>query len=188
MEVYILRHGQTAWSVSGQHTGHTDIPLTDEGRRQAEALGKRLQGIHFDHVWTSPSQRAQKTAEVAGLKATVDPDLAEWDYGAYEGLTTPQIQEKIPRWTLFTEGASQGESVAQMTARATRVVARLRATGGRIALVSSGHISRAIAACWLGFTAAEGRCLLLSTASLSILGYEHQTPVLVAWNDTSHCY
>jgi probable phosphoglycerate mutase len=188
--LYLGRHGETEWSLSGQHTGRTDLPLTENGERQAQALGERLGGVAFAAVLTSPSQRAVRTAMLAGFgaAAAVDPDLAEWDYGAYEGRRTAEILKERPDWQLFRDGAPGGESPDEIGARADRLVARIRAAHGNVLVVSSAHISRVLAARWLGLPASGGRYLVLSTASLSILGYEHNLaePVIRLWNDTSH--
>jgi probable phosphoglycerate mutase len=186
--VYLARHGETAWSLSGQHTGRTDLPLTERGERQAHALGERLRGAHFAKVLTSPSQRARRTAELAGFgsQAEIDPDLAEWDYGQYEGRRTADILAENPGWFLFRDGCPGGETPDQVAARADRVVQRVRAVHGNVAIFSSGHISRVFAARWLGLEAAAGRYLLLDTSSLSILGYEHNLaePAIRLWNET----
>jgi broad specificity phosphatase PhoE len=187
---YLGRHGETAWSLSGQHTGRTDLPLTETGEHQAQALGRRLRGLGFAKVMTSPSQRAVRTCELAGFGAgaEIDPDLAEWDYGAYEGRRTADILAEHPDWQLFRDGAPGGETPEQIGVRADRVVARIRAVGANVLAVSSAHISRVLAARWLGLPASGGRYLVLGTASLSILGYEHNRsePVIRLWNDTSH--
>jgi len=186
--VYLARHGETAWSLSGQHTGRTDLPLTEHGERQARALGERLRGLHFVKVLTSPSQRARRTAELAGFGglAETDPDLAEWDYGQYEGRRTADILAERPGWFLFRDGCPGGESPEQVAARADRVVQRIRAVHGDVAIFSSAHISRVLAVRWLGLEAAAGRYLLLGTSSLSILGYEHNLtePAIRLWNET----
>lgn len=188
--LYLGRHGETAWSLSGQHTGRTDLPLTENGERQARALAARLHGVVFAKVLTSPSQRAVRTCELAGFGAAaeIDPDLAEWDYGDYEGRRTAEILTERPDWQLFRDGAPGGELPEQIGARADRAVARIRAAHGNVLIVSSAHISRVLAARWLGLPASGGRYLVLSTASLSILGYEHNLaePVIRLWNDTSH--
>ena len=185
--VYLARHGETAWSLSGQHTGRTDLPLTDRGERQARALGERLRGAHFVKVLTSPSQRARRTAELAGFSsaAEIDPDLAEWDYGQYEGRRTADILAERPGWFLFRDGAPGGETPDQVAARADRVVQRIRAVQGDIAVFSSAHILRVLAVRWLGLEAAAGRYFLLGTSSLSILGYEHNLaePAVRLWNE-----
>jgi probable phosphoglycerate mutase len=188
--IYLARHGETAWTLSGQHTGLTDLPLTEHGEENAKRLGERLKGLTFAKVFTSPLQRARKTCELAGFGtiAEVDPDLLEWNYGEYEGLTSAQIHAKCPSWKLFRDGCPGGETVAQIGMRADRVVARVRSIQGNVLLFSSGHISRVLAARWLGMDASAGRYFLLSTAALSQLGYEHDLsePVIRLWNDTSH--
>jgi probable phosphoglycerate mutase len=186
--VYLARHGETAWSLSGQHTGRTDLPLTERGEQQARALGQRLHGASFVKVFTSPSQRARRTAELAGFGglAEVDPDLAEWDYGQYEGRRTADILAERPGWFLFRHGAPGGETPDQVGARADRVIQRVRAIGGNVLIFSSAHILRVLAARWLGLEAAGGRYFVLGTSSLSILGYEHNLaePVIRLWNET----
>jgi probable phosphoglycerate mutase len=186
--VYLARHGETAWSVSGQHTGLTDLPLTQRGERDARQLGKRLKGLAFAKVFTSPLQRAARTCELAGFRAVaeVDRDLLEWDYGRYEGRRTDEIRAERPDWQLFRDGCPGGESPAQVGARADRVVNRLRAIRGGVLLFSSGHILRMLAARWLGLEAETGGHFLLSTASLSVLGYEHDLsqPAVRLWNET----
>jgi probable phosphoglycerate mutase len=188
--VFLARHGETAWSLTGQHTGRTDLPLTERGERNARALGKRLMGLKFAKVFTSPLLRARRTCELAGFgpAATVDPDLAEWDYGEYEGRRTPEIRAERPGWQLFLDGCPGGESPGQVGARADRVSSRLQAILGDVLLFSSGHFLRVLAARWLGLEPAGGRYFLLSTASLSALGYEHDLsqPVICLWDDTRH--
>ena len=188
--VYLARHGETAWSLSGQHTGLTDLPLTDHGQRNALQLGERLKGLSFAKVFTSPLQRASVTCKLAGFGdvAEVDPDLLEWNYGQYEGLTTKQILVQRPGWQLFRDGVPGGESPEQVAARADRVVNRVRAVGGDVLLFSSGHFLRELAARWLGLTPLDGKCFLLRTASLSALSYEHDLsePVIQFWDDTHH--
>lgn len=188
--VYLARHGETAWSLSGQHTGRTDLPLTERGELQARALGERLHGSVFAKVLTSPSQRAMRTCALAGFGAgaEIDPDLAEWDYGAYEGRRTAEIMSERPDWKLFRDGAPGGESPEQIGARADRVIARIRAVRGNVLVVSSAHISRVVAARWLGLPPSGGHYFWLGTASLSTLGYEHDLtePSIRLWNDTSH--
>jgi broad specificity phosphatase PhoE len=188
--LYLGRHGETAWSLSGQHTGRTDLPLTENGEREAVALGGRLRGLVFAKVLTSPSRRAVRTCELAGFGGVSanDADLAEWDYGEYEGRLTAEILAERPDWQLFRDGAPGGESPEQVGVRADRVIARIRSIDANVLVFSSGHISRVLAARWLGLSAAGGRYCLLSTASLSILGYEHSltAPVIRLWNDTSH--
>jgi probable phosphoglycerate mutase len=188
--IYLARHGETAWTVSGQHTGLTDIPLTERGERNARRLGERLKGLAFAHVFTSPLQRARRTCELAGFgrAAQVDPDMVEWNYGAYEGLRTADIRKERPGWQLFRDGCPGGESVADVGIRADRVLARLRALEGDVLLFSSGHFLRVFGARWCGLDASAGRCLLLNTAALSVVGYEHDRsdPVIRLWNDCRH--
>ena len=192
--VYLARHGETAWSLSGQHTGLTDLPLTERGERNARALGERLRGLMFAKVFTSPLQRATRTCELAGFEpvAEVDRDLIEWNYGQYEGRRTAEILAERPDWQLFRDGCPGGETPAQVGARADRVISRLRALAspaaltGDVLLFSSGHFLRVLAARWLVLEPAIGKCFFLSTASLSALGYEHDWPVIRLWNDTQH--
>ena len=187
---YLARHGETAWTLSGQHTGRTDLPLTENGENQARALGRRLRGMVFAQILTSPSQRAVRTCEIAGFgtNAVIDPDFVEWDYGEYEGRRTAEILRERPDWQLFRDGCPGGESPEEIGARADRAVARIRSVKGNVLVVSSAHISRVLAARWLGLPAAGGRYWWLGTASLSILAYEHNLdePVIRLWNDTSH--
>ena len=189
--VYLARHGETAWSLSGQHTGVTDLPLTDRGERNAVRLGERLKGLAFAKVFTSPLQRAKRTCELAGFGslAETDRELLEWNYGDYEGRTTKDIQRERPAWQLFRDGCPGGESPDQVGARADRVVEHARAVKGDVLLFSSGHFLRVLAARWLGLEAAAGRYFLLSTGSLGMLAYEHHglsEPVIRLWNDMSH--
>lgn len=188
--IYLARHGETAWTVSGQHTGLTDIPLTERGERNAQRLGERLRGLTFPHVFTSPLQRARRTCELSGFGSAVqsDPDLVEWNYGEYEGRRTADIRKERPDWQLFRDGCPGGESLAAIGARADRVIARLRALGSDVLLFSSGHFLRVLAARWCGLEATDGRLFYLGTATLSILGYEHglTDPVLRLWNDSRH--
>jgi broad specificity phosphatase PhoE len=187
--VYLARHGETAWSLTGQHTGRTDLPLTEHGERQARALGERLRAPSFVKVLSSPSRRAVRTAELAGFGdvAEIDPDLAEWDYGQYEGHRTAEILAGRPDWQLFRDGCPGGESPDQVGARADRVIQRVRAVQGNVAIFSSAHFLRVLAARWLRLDVAGGRYFLLSTASISELGYEHNRaePVIRIWNETS---
>jgi probable phosphoglycerate mutase len=189
-EVYLARHGETAWTISHQHTGRTDIPLTERGERNAVSLGQRLRGFQFDRVLVSPMQRAKRTCELAGFgtQAQADPELMEWDYGQYEGRTSAEILKEHPDWFLFRDGCPGGESVAAVGARADHVIARLRASEGRTILFGHSHFFRVLAARWLGLPPSEGRLLLLSTASLSILGYEHnrEESAIRLWNDDRH--
>jgi broad specificity phosphatase PhoE len=188
--VYLARHGETAWSLSGRHTGLTDIPLTERGERDARRLGERLAGMKFAKVLTSPLQRAAQTCELAGFGAgaEVDRDLMEWNYGEYEGRRTSEIRVERPNWQLFCDGCPGGESPHQVGARADRVVGRVRAVGGDVLVFSSGHFLRVFAARWLGLEAVAGRFFLLGTASLSALGYEHglAEPVIRLWDDMRH--
>jgi len=188
--IYLARHGETAWSLSGQHTGRTDLPLTEGGERNARALGVRLRGLVFAKVFTSPLQRAAHTCDLAGFgnAAERDPDLMEWDYGEYEGRRTAEIHVERPDWQLFRDGCPGGESPAEIGARADRVVRQVRAVAGDVILFSSGHFLRVLAARWLGLESAGGRYLLLGTAALCILGYEHNLsePAIRLWNDTHH--
>jgi broad specificity phosphatase PhoE len=188
--VYLARHGETAWSLSGQHTGLTDLPLTERGERNARQLGERLRGLSFARVFTSPLQRAGRTCELAGFgpAAEVDRDLVEWNYGQYEGRTSAEIHAGRPDWQLFRDGCPGGETPDQVGVRADRVVGRVRGVRGDVLLFSSGHFLRVLAARWLGLEPGAGRFLFLSTASLSALGYEHDRsdPVIRLWNDTHH--
>ena len=188
--IYLARHGETAWSLSGQHTGRTDLPLTEGGERNARALGVRLRGLVFAKTFMSPSQRAVRTCELAGFGdgAALDPDLMEWDYGHYEGRRTAEILVERPDWQLFRDGCPGGETTAEIGARADRVVSRVRAVHGDVLLFSSGHILRVLAARWLGLEPAGGRYFVLGTAALCILGYEHNLsePAIRLWNDTHH--
>jgi broad specificity phosphatase PhoE len=188
--LYLARHGETAWSLTGQHTGLTDLPLTERGERNARQLGERLRGLSFAKVWSSPLQRARRTCELAGFGtvADIDGDLVEWNYGKYEGRRTADIRAERPDWQLFRDGGPGGESPAQVGARADRVVSRVRAVSGNVLLFSSGHFLRTLAARWLGLDPAAGRAFLLGTAALSALGYEHNLsdPVIRLWNDTRH--
>jgi len=188
--VYLARHGETAWSLSGQHTGLTDLPLTERGERNARKLGEPLRMRRFARVFTSPSQRASRTCELAGFgdKADIDHDLVEWNYGEYEGLRTAEIHAKRPGWQLFRDGCPGGESPAEVGARADRVINRVRAVEGDVLIFSSGHILRVLVARWLGMEPQGGKYFLLSTASLSALSYEHDLsqPVIQLWNDLHH--
>jgi broad specificity phosphatase PhoE len=189
--IYLARHGETAWSLSGQHTGLTDLPLTERGERNARQLGERLKGLTVARVFTSPLRRAVRTCELAGFGAVaeVDRDLLEWNYGEYEGRRTAEILAERPGWQLFRDGCPGGESPDQIGAWADRVVSRLRAIHGNVLLFSSGHFLRVLTARWLGLEPGDGRYFLLSTASLGILAYEHNNlsePVIRLWNDIRH--
>jgi probable phosphoglycerate mutase len=187
----LARHGETAWSLTGQHTGLTDLPLTENGERIALRLGERLDGLNPDKVFTSPLQRARRTCEIAGFGkvAEVDPDLVEWNYGEYEGRRTADIRLERPGWQLFRDGCPGGESPSDLSVRADRVVMRVRAIAGNVLLFSSGHFIRVLAARWIGAEpTVHAAAFMLSTASLSALGYEHDLsrPVIRLWNDTNH--
>jgi probable phosphoglycerate mutase len=189
-QVFLARHGETAWTVSGQHTGLSDIPLTERGERNARRLGERLKGLSFARVFSSPLQRARRTGELAGFgdRIELDPDLVEWNYGRYDGKTTAEILKENPKWQLFLDGCPDGESVAQIGARADRVVARLRAVDGDVLVFSSGHFLRVLAARWCGVDPPAGRYFYLGTATLSAVGYDHNRnePVIRLWNDARH--
>jgi broad specificity phosphatase PhoE len=188
--VYLARHGETAWTLSGQYTGLTNLPLTERGERNARRLAERLRGVTFAKVWTSPLQRAAWTCELAGFGAVaeIDRDLVEWNYGEYEGRLTTDIHRECPNWQLFRDGCPRGESPHEVGARADRAIKRVRAVTGDVLLFSSGHFLRVFAARWLGLDAAMGRYFVLSTASVSALGYNHDLsqPVIRLWNDTRH--
>jgi probable phosphoglycerate mutase len=188
--VYLARHGETAWTISGQHTGLTDLPLTERGERNARQLGERLRGVTFAKVFTSPLQRAVRTCDLAGFGAAaeIDRDLLEWNYGQYEGRLTADVHKERPDWQLFRDGCPGGESPNEVGTRADRVVQRVRAVNGNVLLFSSGQFLRVLAARWLGLDVAIGRFFMLSTASLSALGYEHNLsqPVIRLWDDNRH--
>jgi broad specificity phosphatase PhoE len=184
-ELWLIRHGETEWSASGRHTSATDLPLTAEGERKAVAVGRMLAGKTFALVLASPLQRALETCRLAGFIPTVTPDLREWGYGAYEGLTTAEIQVQNPGSTIWTGTPPGGESAEEVAARADCVIATAIAAGGDVALFGHGHMLRVLAARWLGLEPADGRLLALSTGSVSILGYEHQTRVVQGWNRTA---
>jgi probable phosphoglycerate mutase len=193
--VCLARHGETAWSLSGQHTGLTDLPLTERGESDARSLAARLrgmesEGIAFPKVLSSPLQRAARTCDLAGFgsRSDIDPDLLEWNYGDYEGLRTAEIRAQRPDWRLFRHGCPGGESPDQIGARADRVVARVRSIGQNVLLFSSGHFLRVLAARWLGLGAGAGALFVLETASVSILGYEHglSEPAIRLWNEVGH--
>jgi broad specificity phosphatase PhoE len=188
MEVVLARHGETEWSLSGRHTGRTDIPLTEAGKRQAGLLRPRLEGQRFAAVYTSPLARAYETCRLAGLDdgAQVRDELLEWDYGEYEGITTQEIRARRPDWQLWRDGCPGGEDARQVGIRADRLIGELRGLGGDAALFAHGHVLRVIAARWLGLPPQDGRLFALSTASISVLGYEHDVAVIQLWNDVSH--
>jgi probable phosphoglycerate mutase len=183
-EIWLIRHGETEWSRSGAHTGRTDLPLTDAGRENAAAVGRWLAGRRFAWVLTSPLDRARETCRLAGYgdAAQVEPNLREWDYGDYEGRTTADIRQGNPGWFLWTDGPLHGETMAQVRARADAVLARVGQGEGDVALFAHGHILRILTARWLGLAPDCGRLLALSTASVSVLGWEHETRVIAKWN------
>ena len=184
MDVFAIRHGETAWSVSGQHTGTTDIPLTDKGRRLATRIRPILAARAFGLVLCSPMQRARETCELAGLgdKAVIDSDLVEWNYGEYEGLTPRQIQEMAPGWLIFRDGCPGGEAPEQVGARVDRVIARSRAVDDNIALFAHGHVLRVFVARWIGLPPGGGQHFLLNTGTLCVLGYYREIPAVRTWN------
>jgi probable phosphoglycerate mutase len=184
-ELWLVRHGETEWSLSGAHTGRTDIPLTPKGRENAMAIGHNLAGRKFAGVLVSPLQRARETCRLAGYEnARIEPDLSEWDYGDYEGRTTSQIQAERPGWTLWGDGVPNGETAAQVATRAENVIARALAIEGEgdVALFAHGHILRVLTARWLGLPPEDGRLFALGTAAVSTLGYERETRVITRWN------
>ena len=183
-EIWLIRHGETEWSLSGAHTGRTDLPLTERGREQAQAIARCLSGRRFALVLTSPLERARETCRLAGYgdMATVDPKLHEWDYGDYEGRSSAQIQQTVPGWSLWRDGVPNGESIAQVAGRASAVIDRALRGTGDVALFAHGHILRILTASWLGLPPEDGRLFALSTASLSTLGYEHENRVITRWN------
>jgi broad specificity phosphatase PhoE len=188
--IYLARHGETSWSLSGQHTGLTDVPLTERGEQNAKRLGNRLAGHVFAKVFTSPLKRARRTCELAGFGtvAEVDRNLVEWNYGDYEGLRTAEILKANPNWQLFRDGCPHGETPDQVGARADAVVARVREVQGDVLIFSSGHLLRVLAARWLGLEPVAGKFFMLKTASLSALGYENELcrPVIEFWDETLH--
>jgi len=183
-KVYLLRHGETEWSLNGRHTGVTDIPLTENGRVAARLLKPILAKVTFTLVLTSPLQRARETCELAGLGqfANVEPDLIEWNYGEYEGLKTDQIRLTSPGWSVFRDGCPGGESPEQVGARADRVITKVRAAAGNVALFGHGHFSRVLAARWINLSANYGENFLLDTATLNVLGYYRESPAFMIWN------
>jgi len=184
--VYLVRHGETAWTLTAQHTGRTDLPLNEQGERQAREVGTRLHALRIDRILSSPLQRARRTAELALPDSSIeaDDDLMEWDYGAYEGRSTVDIEVERPGWRLLRDGSPGGETLDAVGARADRVIGRLRAAGGNVLLIAHREILRILAVRWIGLAPVEGRRLLLATASLSVLGYDHDLtePVIHAWN------
>jgi broad specificity phosphatase PhoE len=183
-DLWLIRHGETEWSVSGAHTGRSDIPLTSVGEQKARGLGPRLAGQKFALVLTSPLQRARRTSELAGFgpRAEIEPNLVEWDYGVYEGRTTADIQRERPGWSPFRDGVPGGETIAQVASRAQAVITRALGADGDVALFAHGHVLRILTACWLDLTPDAARLFALGTAGISILGHEHETRVIVRWN------
>lgn len=184
-ELYLIRHGETEWSRELRHTSRTDVALTTEGERSARAVGALLRRRSFALVLASPMRRALDTARLCGYQPVTDGDLCEWDYGRYEGRTTAEIQTEAPGWTIWNGDPPEGETTAQVSARADRVIARALSCGGDAALFGHGHMLRVLAARWLGLKAAGGRLLALSTGSVSVLGWEHETRVIRLWNQTA---
>jgi len=181
-ELWLVRHGETAWSRLWRHTSVTDLELTETGRRQAAALRPLLGGVPFDRVWSSPRLRARQTAELAGFAPQVDEDLVEWDYGRYEGITTVEIRRTVPEWTVWTHPVPDGESAAQVGERIDRVVGRARELGGRTLVFGHGHALRVLAARWVGLPVREGRIFHLDTGTCSVLGEDRGSPVVLRWN------
>ena len=186
LELYLIRHGATEWSENGRHTGSTDLSLTDLGKKQAELLKTRLAKEKFTKVFSSPLKRALETCKICGFTPIVNPDLREWNYGEYEGLTTPQVLEKNPGWNLFESGAPGGESPEQIVARAHHFLHQVHSLEGKVAIFSHAHFLRIFATQWLGVAPTFGSELALSPASISILGYERDDRVIICWNDISH--
>lgn len=184
LELWLIRHGETEWSLSGQHTSRTDIPLTARGEQRAQKIRDYLRGKSFSMVLCSPMQRAKETCRIAGFGdvAQIDDDLKEWDYGVYEGRTTKDIQKEVPGWSVWTNAIVGGETMDQVAARANRVIARTEAKGGSVALFAHGHILRILAACWIQSPPVMGSRLALGTGTVSTLGFEHQTQVITMWN------
>ena len=182
--LYVVRHGATEWSRSGQHTGRTDLPLLAEGEEQARATGSLLSGIDFSLVLCSPLQRAQRTCELAGLldRAVIDTDLQEWDYGDYEGVTTPTIRESVSGWTVWSGTCPNGETIEQVSTRADRVIERVRKESGNVIVFAHGHFLRVLTARWCELDPVEGQRFILDPATLSILGWERETPAVRQWN------
>jgi broad specificity phosphatase PhoE len=182
--VVLVRHGETEWTISGQHTGRTDIPLTERGRQEARLLEPLLSTANFALVLSSPLQRARETCELAGLGARmeIDPDLMEWDYGEYEGLTSKQIRRTAPKWMVFNDGCPGGETPEQVGARVDRLIDRIRRVEGRVALFAHGHLLRVVAARWIGFPPSAGQNFLLDTSTVSLLGYYQGVPAVKRWN------
>lgn len=185
-EIWLIRHGETEWSKSGQHTSRTDLPLTAEGEKRATTLKGILGGHTFGLVLASPMKRAQDTARLAGFSPVITDDLREWDYGKYEGLTSKDIHKEVPGWTIWDGFTPDGETGAQVAARADRAIERAVAAGANVAFFAHGHILRVVAARWLGMPSSAGKYFALGTATMSVLGYEHDQRVLKVWNDSPH--
>lgn len=185
--IYLIRHGETEWTVLKKHTSFTDIPLTENGRKEVAWLKERLVSAKFKKILCSPLMRAKETCQLTGHfeQAEIDPDLVEWNYGDYEGKTSAEIREIQPKWVIFNNGAPGGESVGDVSARAMRVIAKARTVPGDVAIFSSGHFLRALAAKWINKPITDGKYFSLGTASLSILSYEREIPVFVTWNQTA---
>ena len=183
-EIWLLRHGATEWSRNGRHTGSSDIPLLPEGEAEARGLAPLLAGQHFAQVWVSPLQRARRTCELAGLGAQAQPNenLREWDYGSYEGITTAEIRQTVPGWSVWSHGCPGGEDAAAVTQRCEALIAQLLALEGNIALFAHGHLLRSLAGTWIGQGAVGGKHLALGTGSHSLLGFERENPVILRWN------
>ncbi|QQE13411.1 histidine phosphatase family protein [Planctomycetota bacterium] len=183
-KLFLVRHGQTAWSLSGKHTGKSDIPLTEAGKRNAEKLRPVLAHLNFEMVLTSPLQRAKNTAHLAGFSEAIeDPDLIEWDYGQYDGITTSEIRQTVPNWTVFTHPCPGGETGRQVGKRVDRVIEKVRNCRGDAILFAHGHVLRVLTARWLQLNPLEGKHFVLGTGHLNILGFEHETPVIEVWNE-----
>lgn len=183
-ELWLIRHGETAWSLSGAHTSITDLPLTPQGEIKAAQIGKILAGHEFSLVMTSPLQRARETCRIAGFadKAVIEPNLTEWNYGDYEGRTTAEIRKDRPDWSLWRDGVPNGESVEAVGVRVNKVIDRALTANGDVVMFAHGHVLRILAACWLGLPPQDGKLLVLGTASISVLGYERETRAIVKWN------
>lgn len=185
LEMWLVRHGETEWSISGAHTGLTEVALTDRGRRQAAMIGRQLEGRHFDRVFASPRQRAQETCRLAGFGdvAKTDEAIQEWNYGSYEGKTTSEIRQIRPNWSIWTDGAAGGETIDQVATRAKKIITQCESFPGPVLLFSHAHFLRVLAACWLGLDPVAGRLFAMDVASLSILGHERENRVIRLWND-----
>lgn len=181
-KVVIVRHGETEWSKAGKHTGRTDVPLTEEGKKGAKALGARLAEFHFAAVLSSPLSRAKDTCGLAGFKPELVDDLLEWDYGDYEGITTHEIRKKVPGWTVFASGCPNGETSVDVAKRVERVIDRILSSEGDMAIFAHGHVLRVFAARWLGLGPEGGRFFALETGKICILGWERETRIIRRWN------